>query len=68
MFVCNYHFFFFEIVGNNAKPIPISVSGIYSDGTSTDTVKTKQSGGYLCYNDFTKDEGQVVCLIWGYPP
>lgn len=44
----------------NAKPMNDSISGIYSDGTSSNTVKT--NNGYLCYKDFTESDSQVVCL------
>lgn len=65
----NYHFsHVFETVGTNAKPMESSVSGIYSDGTSSNTVQSGSNGGYLCYNEFTQDEGQVVCLNWGFLP
>lgn len=52
----------------NAEPMDISVSGIYSDGTSSNTVQTKSNSGYLCFNEFTVNDGQVVCLNWGFLP
>lgn len=50
----------------NAKPMNDSISGIYRDGTSSNTVKT--NNGYLCYKDFTESDSQVVCLGWGFLP
>lgn len=65
----NIMFLHFHVpVGKNAKPMDISVSGIYSDGKSSNTVQTKPSGGYLCGDFFSEKEGQVVCLNWGFLP
>lgn len=58
----------YKTVGTNAVPMESSVSGIYSDGTSSNTVQTGSNSGYLCYTEFTQDEGQVVCLNWGFLP
>ncbi|XP_065943686.1 uncharacterized protein [Magallana gigas] len=55
-------------LGKNAKPMDVSVSGIYSDRTSRNTVQTKSGGGFLCRDFFSEKEGQVVCLNWGFLP
>lgn len=46
----------------------ISVSGINSDGTSNNTVQTGSNSGYICYNELTQNESDVVCLNWGLLP
>ncbi|XP_065943691.1 uncharacterized protein [Magallana gigas] len=61
-------FFVHGGLGTNAEPMDSSVSGIYSDGTSSNIVQTMSNGGYLCYTEFTQHDGQVVCLNWGFLP